>query len=102
MIVHLNITEYMGFGNERKIRTYAQAMDAAIDAGTVTGPLITTCPECGSHFNNTDEVYRDVEHIIASTTSDTFAILVACEGYFVMDPSLVGIDSPGWADYNNA
>lgn len=98
MIVNLNITEYMG-PDRAGIEAYAKAVDEALAAGRITGPLTTRCPECNCDFGDLDEAHEDTEHIIVATTSDTTAVVVACEGYFLVNPNSVGIDSPGWQDW---
>jgi hypothetical protein len=99
MIVNLNLTEYMGPADRRShIVKYAALVDIALTDGKISGPLTSTCPECESNFADSDEAHEDTEHIIVATTSDTFAVVVACEGYFVVNPNLVGIDSPNWSD----
>ena len=91
----LNLTEYMA-PNKDGIQTYITAVDEAVQSGRYEGPLTTRCPECGTRFHDLDEAYEDSEHIIMTTTSDTMAVLVGCEGYFVVDPNGVGIPSPNW------
>lgn len=98
MILALNLTEYMG-PVRAEIQAYAEAVDLAVQAGKLSGPFTTTCPECDSDFADVDEAHEDTEHIIITLTSDTFAVVVACEGYFMVNPNLVGIDSPNWSDW---
>lgn len=97
-IINMNLTEYMGPDTD-KIRAYAEAVDTALAAGRISGPLTTVCAECGSDFADLDEAHEDTEHIIIATTSDTTAVVVACEGYFMVNPNSVGIDSPNWDDW---
>lgn len=102
MIVNLNLTEYMCSPDRLSyVQAYAEAVDAALTSGKLTGPLTTTCPECGCNFSDGDDVHQDSDHIIIATTSDTYAVVVACEGYFVVNPNLVGIDSPMWSDWQD-
>jgi len=97
MIIARNFTNYMAPEDDRgKVTAYAEAVDAALQTGKLDGPLTTRCPECGSDFADLDEAYEDTEHILVATTSDTIAVVVGCEGYFVIDPNLVGIPSPNW------
>lgn len=98
-IVNHNLTEYMGPEDRfPSIVEYAEAVDAAITTGKLSGPFTGVCPECGSDFEKTNEAdaYADRHHLIVTLTSDTFAVVVACEGYFVVNPNLVGIDAPNW------
>lgn len=100
MIINLNVTEYMAPADRYShILEYAARVDIALAEGRINPPLTTRCPECGSDFADLDEAREDTDHIIIATTSDTTAVIVACEGYFVVNPNLVGIDSPGWSDW---
>jgi hypothetical protein len=63
--------------------------------GKYTGPFTNTCPECGDHVDD----ITDTEHVVVTLTGDVTAIVVGCEGYFVIDPNLVGIDSDTWQDW---
>lgn len=96
MIVHRNLTAYMGAANHHKILDYAERVDAGLAAGTLDTLLLSRCPECDDNFSNRDAAYADTHHIIVATTSDTFAVVVGCEGYFVVDPNLVGISMWMW------
>jgi hypothetical protein len=97
MIVNHNLTEYMGPETRfEAIHDYAEAVDAAIVAGTLEGPFTSRCPECDFDFADADSADLDEDHLIVALTSDTFAVVVACEGYFVIDPNLVGIESRNW------
>jgi hypothetical protein len=98
MIVNMNLTEYMGPDADR-IQAFAEKVDTAIAAGKLSGPFSSRCSECGDRFADADEAYADENHIIVSITSDTFAVVVACEGYYMVNPNLVGIDSPMWSDW---
>lgn len=97
-IIAMNITSYMG-PDQLAIQRYGEAVSASLVRGQINPPLTTRCPECGSDFADLDEAYEDTEHIIVLTTSDTTAVVVACEGYFVIDPNLVGIDAPNWQNW---
>jgi hypothetical protein len=99
MIINLNLTQYMASADQlSEIQAYAEAVDSAIQTGRYSGPLTTTCPECESNFADLDEAYEDTEHIIIATTSDTTAVIVGCEGYFMVNPNLVGLSLPNWHD----
>lgn len=96
-IINMNLSPYMCSPDRlQDVQAYAEKVDAAIVAGKLSGPFTTTCPECGDDFADTDAVRNDDLHIIVTLTSDTFAVVVACEGYFVVNPNLVGIDCPMW------
>lgn len=52
--------------------------------------LTRTCPECGAH------VYPgDPNHVL---TSDGY-VVVGCEGYWTVNPNLVGVYAPNWCDW---
>lgn len=98
MIINMNLSPYMCSPDRLpEVQAYAEVVDAAIVAGKLSGPFTTTCPECGDDFADTDAARNDDLHIIVTLTSDTLAVVVACEGYFVVNPNLVGIDSPMWS-----
>lgn len=78
--------------------TYLNAVVSALSAGkTFPDPQISNkCPECGDwlgYFNTGDHVVWD-----ASTDKDTekVIVIIACEGYWIIDPNLVGIMSDTW------
>jgi hypothetical protein len=68
-------------------------IQAVVFEGRTDIPLTNTCPECGVDLQDDD---ADIEHLIITLTSDTTAVVVGCEGYFVINPNLVGIDAPNW------
>lgn len=94
-IISMNLTEYMAAAL-MPVQDYAEAVTDALTDGRINPPLTTRCPECDSDFADLDEAYEDAEHIIVLTTADTTAVIVGCEGYYVVDPNLVGIDCPNW------
>lgn len=97
MIVNLNLTPYMSSpDNQPTVEEYVKAVDAGVIAGKVIGPFTTTCPECGDAFPDADAIHKDEYHIFVTLTSDTFAMVVGCEGYFMVNPDSVGIHCPGW------
>jgi hypothetical protein len=96
-IINLNLTDFMCSADRLPgVKAYAETVDEAVQAGRYEGPLTTHCPECGTAFYSLDKAYADDEHIIILTTSDTPAVIVGCEGYFVVNPNEVGIPSPNW------
>lgn len=96
MVINYNLTTYMGATNWQAITRYVEAVDLALQAGTLDTPLTTRCPECDGDFTDIDVARADELHILVATTADTVAVVVGCEGYFVIDPNLVGIDAPNW------
>lgn len=82
----------------RELATYLEAVTVAVTMqGKTEIPLTTTCPECGVDLELDD---TDAEHMLIKTTSDTVAVVVGCEGYWVIDPALVGVGylAPNWSD----
>lgn len=66
---------------------YVAAVKAARPAD-VRAWLTDTCPECG-------EVRPDDDaHVVLEG-----AVVVGCEGYWVVNPNAVGITSPTWDDW---
>jgi hypothetical protein len=63
-----------------------------------TRQLASVCPECG---RNTADLNIDPEDLLAhvtadSTIRDTPAVVIGCEGYWVIDPGLVGLTNTHW------
>ena len=72
------------------LRRYRAAAAGAIERGDsdVARWLTIRCPECG-------EIPRDG---IGHTTRGGY-VTIGCEGYFVIDPRVLGIESPYWSDW---
>ena len=86
----------------RDTATYVKYAIMAIDLGKVEIPLTNTCPECGETIDTyLDAATSDDPHLVYGTTSDTFAILVGCEGYWVVNPELVGLPRGEWQDWTD-
>jgi len=77
--------------------TYLDRVTKAIDSGKGEIPLTNRCPECGQIIDSYVEAaeYGD-GHVVYQVTSDNYAILIGCEGYWVTDPTLVGLPKNGW------
>lgn len=62
--------------------------------------LSSKCPDCDGkiygprHMNPTQKSW----HLIIKHDGHEF-VVVGCEGYFVVNPNLVGISSPNWDDW---
>jgi len=52
----------------------------------ITAYLSPTCPECGQHAQP-----EDGQHVVLGS-----AVVVGCEGYWVINPNAVGIANPNW------
>lgn len=51
---------------------------------------VSECPECCEEID-----IFNTEHLIWGERDDV-VIIIGCEGYWAIDPALVGIDSPNW------
>jgi hypothetical protein len=87
---------------DKKTATYVLAVVTAHESGSIpTGALTTVCPECGETSNEFDSF-----HTVMSVnpgpelTSSGVYIIIGCEGYWVVNPNLVGIVSKTWTDWN--
>jgi hypothetical protein len=73
-------------GVTREEVTYLRAIEDRIyDELT----LSKHCPECGTDPDGTDDA-----SIHALTTEGH--VLICCEGYFMVDPGLLGMERDGW------
>lgn len=65
-------------------------------------PTTSTCPECGADFDSRVDAMSDNDgaHLVFELSGDVFAVVVACEGYFVINPALIGLgaEHPNWSD----
>lgn len=79
-----------------EVTTYVDAVKAILQSEAFDlSPYITgACPEC-EQCPTPD----DGEHIMDATGS---FVLVGCEGYWVVNPNVVGISAPNWQGSNMA
>ncbi len=88
--------------NERQARI--EAYVAAVTSRIVTADgretierwLTPRCPECEHDAEDMSD-----SDLAAHIIIDGF-VVVACEGYWVIDPNAVGIDSDSWGDWTEA
>lgn len=85
-----------------KTADYLMKAIQAINLGKTEIPLTNRCPEC----NEAIDTYLDAAdyangHIVYQTTSDTFVILVGCEGYWTINPELIGLPRDMWMDWQD-
>ena len=78
--------------DQRTARYLAAVMAAVEPAGEAARPLLlgATCPECGERPGASDDT-----HVVTEVNGRT-GVLIGCEGYWVVPPTHVGIDSPNW------
>lgn len=86
-----------GFTFETQMRAmqYAAGAQAALHMDLIPSQyLTTTCPECG------DEVTNDITaHVVIIDREETQFVIVGCEGYWVINPEIIGMDREGWSDW---
>lgn len=70
------------------LTTYLAAVVAAMARRdtVIAGYLSPVCPECGQLGDG-----QDGRHVVLGS-----AVVVGCEGYWVIDPNAVGIPRPNW------
>lgn len=83
----------------RETADYLTKAVRAIDLGKTPIPLTDRCPECEEKITTWAEATANDGHVVYQTTSDTYAVLIGCEGYWVVNPALIGLPSNGWMDW---
>jgi hypothetical protein len=79
---------------DTKTARYLMMVCVALDTNTLhpDARRTTTCPEC----NETVTAF-DTDHVVwTGGRIGTCVLVIGCEGYWVINPNLVGIDSPNW------
>lgn len=85
---------------------YVYKVVTAIGAGNIRGTaLMNTCPEC----NDVIHPLSCGDHVVTMFHEDPtdpqsperLAVVIACEGYWCIDPNSVGIQVRGWMDPNS-
>lgn len=76
---------------------YIERIEQAIEQGRtgVCQSLTRVCPECELEVDAMIDEHEWEHGMIGPW------VIVGCEGYYVIDPNLVGIDSPNWSDWRN-
>jgi hypothetical protein len=74
---------------------YLRAVTDKIETLPV-GALNRYCPECGR------EAELDGEHITIATVGGFTVAVIGCDGYWCIDPKLVGIHAPNWSPAEEA
>jgi hypothetical protein len=76
---------------------YLVAVTTAIKAGRKLPQMTNICPECDERV----DVFS-IDHIVVALPDREVeditgvAVVIACEGYWVVDPNAVGIRKPNW------
>ena len=108
MIYDMRDDAYRALGQRSGTDAYVNAIAELLNAGTLPATASRTnyCPECGTDLMTPDDFYMD--HVVWRDESAPYApnlmypdpvVIVGCEGYWVIDPAVVGIDSPNWSDW---
>lgn len=87
------------FETEMKMGRYAAGVQAALWMDLVPEKYLTDrCTECGESIETMDQD----EHVIMVDREENQFVLVACEGYWVVNPSVAGLPNNGWDDWTEA
>lgn len=81
------------FETEMRAARYASMMQAALLKDLIDPSQLTSvCPECGDQM----VIGATDEHVVMIDSEETEFVLIACEGYWVMDPRIIGWDRENW------
>lgn len=88
---------------EQRIETAKYAIAASehikghSDKYALVQPYLTrVCPECNCSIAWAD----DPDHLtIQDPITDHQVVVIGCEGYWVINPNIIGIPSPNWMDW---
>jgi hypothetical protein len=85
---------------DTRLAGYLFAVAEAVQQGRANelGRLTSTCPECGSR----PTVAEPDGHILVALEVDRVAVVVGCEGYWVINPAKVGVPAPNWQPWEPA
>jgi hypothetical protein len=79
---------------DRGTAAYVLAVAAGVERGTLHPEHLTdVCPECGQQQVFLD---NDLHLVVVYPPQRKVAVVVGCEGYWVVNPELVGVDAPNW------
>lgn len=86
-----------------RLAMYLMGVEGALEEERVPDRYLTNvCPECGDTIDTWDAATRDV-HVVTNTANDgdpkVYAVVVACEGYWVINPEVVGLPRDNWQDW---
>ncbi len=84
---------------DTKSAVYVLAVAAAV-GGLRPEVLTDQCPECGTILGRLEHDYHLVVPMPdADPKGREVAVIIGCEGYWVVNPALVGIDAPNWGSF---
>lgn len=81
---------------------YLVAVGTALEANHLTtADLTVVCPECNevleTRFADGSHIVMDTPHIMDEDAGyESFALVVGCEGYWLIDPAKVGLPRGNW------
>lgn len=82
---------------------YLSKATTALASGALSlNECATHCTECDEQA---DEIVLDDEergygcHLIAQAPTGDYVVLVGCEGYWIVNPNLLGMIRPEWDDW---
>lgn len=86
-----------------KLASYLVGVEGALEEERIPAKYLTNvCPECGDRITTWDQATRDV-HIVSNTANygepKVYAVIVACEGYWVINPEVLGLPRDNWQDW---
>jgi hypothetical protein len=109
MIYDMRDDQYKALDADGRTAGYIAAIAGLLDTDQLpaTASRINVCPECGDEMLTPDDYFND--HVIwvpdaldgsdELESGDHTVVIVGCEGYWVIDPAVAGIDSPNWSDW---
>ena len=77
---------------DKRWAVYVLAVISEVGGRVKPQHLTDVCPECDERQTY---AFNDA-HLVVPLPGGGVAVIVACEGAFVVDPRLVGIDAPNW------
>lgn len=74
------------------VMEYAATLDPQAPGAALENDLTERCPECGQVPTGTDAYYHKMHD---------GNVIIGCEGYYVIDPGLVGLATGNWMDFRD-
>lgn len=82
--------------NLREARYILAVVQAIVQETLPVEARTNECPECTGTILPADFAAQRDHLVWVSQAGDEVVVIIGCEGYWVVDPALVGIDSPNW------